>query len=477
LSKVIGRLDRAFNPRSVAVVGDKMGLGYMWLRSLAHFQGKLYSVQIDPRELPGIASLGVKNYLSLLDIPDEIDYVLIATPSKVTPKIIRDCIQKKVGAASLFTAGFAESDTKNGIALQRTIADIARKGNLNLIGPNCMGIYNPKIGLRHSPDQTYGEGGNAGFISQSGTHVTFFTLVAPINGIKVSKSVSYGNAAVLDSSDFLEYLGSDDETRVIGIYIEGVNDGRRFRNCLKNVASRKPVLVWKGGETSEGDRATRSHTGTLAGSPQVWGALIKQCGAIKVDSLDDMLDVMQVLLNAKPTTGNRVGLAAMTGGQSVVITDAFAKAGFEVPQLTERSYREFASFFNTLGASYRNPLDVSLNFPHLDRITKSLDILSRDENIDTVVLEISVAFMKDLMWLDASLLDRMIEELAQHKSRSPKPFVTVVVPAHAESEAIEIKRKLSTHSIPHFPSFHRGANALRRATSYYRRIIRNSTNY
>ena len=472
MSEVIGRLDRAFNPRSVAVVGDKMGLGYMWLRSLSHFSGKLYSVQIDPREFPGIASLGVKNYLSLLDIPDEIDYVLVAVPSKVAPQIIRDCVQKKVGAASLFTAGFAESGTAEGIELQKTIAGIARRGKLNLIGPNCMGIHNPKIGLRHSPDQTYGYSGNAGFISQSGTHATFFTLVAPLNGIKVSKSVSYGNAAVLDSTDFLEYLGSDDETRVIGIYIEGVNDGRRFRDCLRDVAQRKPVLVWKGGETSEGDRATRSHTGSLAGSPQVWDALVKQCGATKVGSIDDMIDTMQVLLNAKPTAGNRVGLAAMTGGQSVIITDAFAEAGFEVPQLTKRSYREFASFFNTLGASYRNPLDVSLNFPHLDRIIKSLDIFSRDENIDAVVLEISVAFMKDLMWLDASLLDRMVDELAQHKARSPKPFITIVVPAHAEIEAIEIRKKLAAHSIPHFLSFSRGANALKKAISYWVRQAR-----
>ena len=465
----MGRLDRAFNPRSVAVVGDKMGLGYMWLRSLSHFSGKLCSVQIDPREFPGIASLGVTNYLSLLDIPDEIDYVIVAVPSKVAPQIIRDCVQKDVGAASLFTAGFAESGTAEGIELQKTIADIARKGKLNLIGPNCMGIHNPKLGLRHSPDQAYGEGGNAGFISQSGTHATFFTLLAPTNGVKVSKSVSYGNAAVLDSTDFLEYLGADDETEAIGIYIEGVNDGRRFRDCLRDVAQRKPVLVWKGGETAEGDRATRSHTGSLAGSPQVWDALVKQCGAIKVGSLDDMIDTMQILLNAKPTAGNRVGLAAMTGGQSVVITDAFASAGFEVPRLSERSYREFAPFFETLGASYRNPLDVSLNFPHLDRIIKSIDILSRDENIDAVVLEISVAFMKDLMWLDASLLDRMVDELARFKDRCPKPFITIVVPAHAESEAIEIKKKLSSHTIPHFPSFARGANALRKATSYWKR--------
>ena len=463
------RLHRAFNPRTVAVVGDKMALGYMWLRSLSHFRGKLYSVQIDPREFPGIAALGVPNYTSLLDIPDEIDYVIVAVPSRIAPQIIRDCVRKKVGAASLFTAGFAESGTDDGIELQRTIADIARDGRLNLIGPNCMGIHNPRLGLRHSPDQPYGDGGNAGFISQSGTHATFFSLVAPLNGVRVSKSVSYGNAAVLDSPDFLDYFDSDGETEAIGLYIEGVNDGRRLFDCLRDVAQRKPVLVWKGGETGEGSRATQSHTGSLAGSPKVWDALIRQCGAIKVASLDEMIDTMQILLNAKPITGNRVGLAAMTGGQSVVITDAFTAAGFDVPTLTEDSYRRFAPFFDTLGASYRNPLDVSLNFPHLDRIVQSLDILSRDVNIDAVVLEVSVPFMQHLTWLDASLLDRMVDELAQHKARSPKPFITIVVPAHAENEAIEIKKKLSSHSIPHFPSFQRGANALMKAITYWQR--------
>ena len=239
-SDAVKRLDRAFNPRSVAIIGDKMALGYMWLKSMSHFQGKLYSVQIDEREFPGIASLGVTNYLSLHDIPDEIDYAVIAVPNNVTPRIIRDCIDKNVGAASLFTSGFAESGTDEGRKLQDTIAKIARDAGFNLIGPNCMGIYNPRIGVRHSMDQPHGRGGNVAFISQSGTHATFFSLVGPQNRIHISKSVSYGNAAVLDSTDYLEYFGGDKETEIIGIYIEGVNDGRKFFSCLKDVACRKP---------------------------------------------------------------------------------------------------------------------------------------------------------------------------------------------------------------------------------------------
>lgn len=462
------RLHRAFNPRTVAVVGDKMALGYMWLNSLAHFQGKLYSVQVDEREFPGIAALGIENYLRLQDIPDEIDYVIVAVPSTVTPRIVRDCVSKKVGGATLFTSGFAESGTADGRRLQQAIASIASEGNLNLIGPNCMGIHNPRIGVRHSHDQPYGEGGTVGFIAQSGTHATFFTLMAPANGVRVSKSVSYGNAAVLDSPDFLEYFGTDNETEMIGLYVEGVNDGRRLFSILQKVARRKPVLVWKGGDTEEGNRATSSHTGSLAGSPQVWDALIKQCGAIKVESLDEMIDVMKVLLRARPGTGNRVGLAAMTGGQSVAITDAFTSAGFDVPMLTEDSYRKFEPFFNTLGASYRNPLDVSFNFPHLDRIIKSLDILGQDENIDSVVLEITVPFMKDLDWLKPGLFDELVGELARFKDRSPKPVIAIVVPGHVEPQALEVKGKLVAHDIPTFPSFERGANALMKAIAYHR---------
>ena len=464
---IVGRLDRAFNPRSVAVVGDKMEMDYMWLRSLAHFQGRVYSVQIDEQEFQGIAALGVKNYLSLLDIPDEVDYVIVAVPRAVAPKIVQDCIQKKVGGVMLFTSGFAESNTEEGIRLQRMITELAREADLTLIGPNCVGIFNPKIGLRHTIDQYCGDGGNVGFISQSGTHATFFSLVGEANGIRISKSVSYGNAAVLDAPDYLEYLGEDEDTTIIGMYIEGVKNGRQFFSSLREIAQRKPVLIWKGGETEEGTAATASHTASLAGSPLLWDALIRQCGAIKVANLDEMVDTIKALLYAKPTTGNRVGLAAMTGGQSVVIADAFAKAGFEIPPLTERSYREFASFFNTIGSSYRNPLDISLNLTHLDRIIRCLDILIEDERIDAVVLELPVVFLTRLSWHIPNFFDDLIDAVALYKERSPKPLLTIMISAHAEIEAITAREKLVARGIPSFPSFERGANALKKVVAYY----------
>jgi acyl-CoA synthetase (NDP forming) len=451
----------------VAVVGDKRENGYMWLRSVSTFKGKVYSVQVDPRELAGIRELGVENYTSLLDIPDRVDYVIVAVPRSVAPRIVADCIQKQVGGVTLFTSGFAETNTEEGRRLQQTITDMAQQADLKLIGPNCMGIFNPKIGLRHSFHQYSGESGPAGFISQSGTHATLFSLVGALQGIKVSKSVSYGNAAVLDCIDYLEYLADDAETRIIGMYIEGTKEGQRLFRCLKEISGRKPVLIWKGGRDEEGVRAAASHTGSLTQSPVLWDALFRQCGVIRVDNLDEMIDTTKALLYIKPTTGRRVGLVAMSGGQSVVITDAFTAAGLTVPLLKESSYRELSSFFNPIGGSYLNPFDISWNIPSVEHLMKILNVLNQDENIDIIVLEISVFFLS-LRWEPgSSFYDHLFDALAEFKLCIAKPFFTILIPGQMEVEAMEIREQLNRRGIPNFPSFERGARALSRMIQYH----------
>ncbi|MBI4302489.1 MAG: CoA-binding protein [Chloroflexi bacterium] len=459
-------LDRAFNPRSVAVVGDKQQTNYMWLRSVSTFQGKVYSVQIDERELPGIAALGVPNYPSLVDIPEPIDYVIVAVPRKVAPKVVADCIQKKVGGAAFFTSGFAETNTEEGIRLQKVLTEMAKAGGLNLIGPNCVGIFNPSIGLRHNAEQYAGERGVVGFISQSGTHASQFSLVGAIHGIKISKSVSYGNAIVLDSTDYLDYLAQDEETKVIGLYIEGVKDGRRFYQALKEAAQIKPVLLWKGGQTDAGARAASSHTASLATSQLLWDAMIRQCGTITVENLDQMIDTIKLLLCSKPASGLRMGLMSMTGGQSVISTDAFVKAGLEVSPLSSQSYEQLATFFNIIGGSYRNPLDVSSNFASLELVMKMLNILAEDENVDAVAMEVSVGFSRDGR-RGPAFWDGLVSGLADYKNKSDKPFFAIVTPAHREATAIEMRNQLTDKYIPSFPSFQRAATAFKKVVEYY----------
>jgi len=453
-------LDRAFNPRSVAVVGDKKEMDYMWLRALSSFQGPVYSVQIDERELPGIAAFGVPNYRSLLDIPGPVDYVVCAVPRAVAPRIVADCIQKQVGGVTLFTSGFAETGTEEGSRLQETIQAMARKAGLNLIGPNCMGIFNPRLGLRHSADQYYGVTGEVGFISQSGTVATLFSLTGYLHGIRVSKSVSYGNAIVLDSPDYLEYLAADPETTTIGLYIEGVHDGRRLFRVLRETAARKPVVAIKGGRTEPGVRAAQSHTGSLTSSPRVWQALFRQCGVLSVDSLEALVDTVQLLVHAPRPTGRRVGLVAMTGGQSVLITDTFARAGLEVPFLSEESYRELASFFNIVGGSYRNPLDMATTFRSIHPLIRMLRVLATDPNVDSVVLEYSVAFLARRPDWKSGFASQMTEALAEFHQATLKPFLVVLTAGPHEAETREVREQLASRGIPTFPSFARAAQAL-----------------
>ena len=472
MSDLQSKLARAFRPRTIAVIGDKRAMGYLWLRSMSTFQGKLYSVQIDPDEIPGIEELGVPNFPSLAEIPDEIDYAVCAVPRAVAPRIIADCAAKGVGGVALFTSGFAETGEAEGAELQAEIGRIAREAGLPLIGPNCMGLYNPKLGIRQSAEQPTGEAGPVGLISQSGTHAINFGLNGAAQGIRVSTSISIGNAEVLDIPDYLDYLAADPETQVIAMYAEGVKDGRRFFEALRRASEAKPVVVWKGGVTEAGARATASHTAALATPNAVWDAVVRQAGALTAESMDDLIDVLKALLFCKPGTGRGMGLMAMTGGQSVVITDAFVRAGLEVPLLTAASYETLAGFFNIIGGSYRNPLDMggTIGFggqpQHLERL---LQILDEDEHVDAIAIELASGFMARRWQADPASLDSLLDLLQAHRERSAKPFVTVLHPGHLEEVASRARARVGERGLAAFASFERAAAALHLAIEYWRR--------
>lgn len=462
------RLERALNPRVVAVVGDKQVNGYMWLRNLSAFNGPVYSVQIDPNEIPGIEALGIQNFPSLTAIPDEVDYVICAVPRQVAPRVLADAAAKGVGGVGMFTSGFAETGEELGVRLQDEVLRVAREHDMVLLGPNCMGLYNPRLGVKFSADQTAGEGGRVGFISQSGTHAINVSLVAGANGILLSKAVSIGNAIILDVPDYLEYFAQDPETDAIALYVEGIKDGRRFARVLREVAAQKPVLIWKGGQTEAGARATQSHTASLSSQMAIWDGLIRQAGAMRVDSLEEMIDTLKVLLLTKPATGKRLGLMAMTGGPSVVMTDAFTKAGFDVPELTEASYAQLAEFFNVVGGSYRNPLDMggTIGGPQGGNLDRLFDILDADANIDAVVMDIAAIFMARGFIQHPERLEEFLDRLSRHRDRSAKPFLTVLNPAHMEAEVLPVRRALQDRGFAALPSFERAAGAMARVAAY-----------
>ncbi len=297
-----------------------------------------------------------------------------------------------------------------------------------------------------------------GFLSQSGTHGYNFALMGYLNGIRVSKLISYGNAVILDSPDYLDYLRDDPDTSIIGMYIEGVRDGRRLFHLLQELTPRKPVLIWKGGQTEPGTRATASHTGWLAESMVIWRAVMRQTGAIEVDNLEEMVDTIKALLYVPSTRQDRVALISMTGGQSVVTTDAFAKAGLQVPTLSEQSYARLGSFFNIVGGSYRNPIDMGSNWEAGEQTSEILEILEDDPQVDIIAFELSLNMLFRRMEANPPFRDFLLDLLISHKRRTHKPFLAIVTPSYVPEAEEELKRLLFTEGIPSFPRF----NARRR---------------
>jgi acyl-CoA synthetase (NDP forming) len=467
------QFDRAFHPRVVAVVGDKQMNGFLWLRAFQRFAGKLYSVQIDPNEIPAIEAMGVNNHRSLLDIPEPVDYVVLAVPRAVAPRVLADCVRKQVGAVTLFTAGFSETGDPEGVRLEQELAAHARAAGLLLIGPNCMGIANLRIGMCNFPNQPVGDAaaGRVGFIGQSGTHTITFCMRAPGEGVGISKAVSWGNGVVADAADYLEYLRDDPDTAVIGLYVEGVRDGRRFFNVLRQTTPTKPVILWKGGLSEAGQRAIFSHTAALATPAAVWHGMVRQAGAIAVDSQDALLDVTRTLLAGQSATGSRCGLVAMTGGPSVVMTDAFTQAGLEVPLLSEASYHRLREFFQIVGGSLRNPLDagstIAMGF-RSDNLVRLLDILDQDSAIDVMALDLGAGLSIERYVEHPELATAMTEALVHFAERSSKPFAVVADAAHRPVEAARLRDDLRRRGVLTFVSPQRAAQALWHAIEYWR---------
>ncbi|MEW6184735.1 MAG: CoA-binding protein [Thermodesulfobacteriota bacterium] len=462
------KLERAFNPRVVAVVGDSKGNNFNWLKAQKTLKGKLYSVHVNPKSFEDIKALGIENYPSLLDIPEAVDLAIVAVPRNTAPVVLDDCINKEVAAAHFFSAGFSETGTEEGNTLERRLVKKAEKAGFHLIGPNCMGLFNPMAGIRQSEEQYTGVSGPIGFITQSGSIAIGFSLDAHLQGLNINKSVSFGNGIVVDSPDFLEYFGQDKEIKAIGMYLEGVKNGRRFLSVLKEVAAQKPVVIWKGGRTEDGGRATASHTGSLATSQALWEAIVHQSGAIQVAGLEELIDTLKALTFLPPVYGERVAIAGGPGGQSVTATDIFAEAGLKVPPLTQASYDELETFFGPVGGSYRNPIDSA--GPVRRDMKRVMQIVARDPHIDTLVYFVST---KPGWHLHPEQLRGGMEILDQVRKINPKPLMVVSLfhNPEAEKETREVMEKIQGLGIPVFPSFERCALALKNSFNYHRLAV------
>ena len=467
---VQARLDRVFHPKVVAVVGAKRDNDYMWLRAHEPFTafGKIYHVNVDEREWPGAEELGFPNVASLLDIPEPVDYVAVSVPNTVVPAVLRDCAAKAVGGAHVFAAGFAETGTEEGAQLEQAVRSIADEGDLLVIGPNGMGIYHPALGIR--PGRLLPHGGAGGYfsyISQSGSTTMSIASAAPAGGIAVAKAVSFGNGTVADATDFLRYFAADDATEIIGLYLEGVRDGPAFFDALREAAARKPVLVWKVGSTAESARAGVAHTASEPVPAALWDAMLTVCGAIKVTSIEEMLETAMALRYIGDP-GLDAALIAVSGGHSGKIADVFGHQGFRIPSPGPESLEEIASYAELAGGSFSNPFEGP-SVRGAEHLERTLDVLGRDAGFDAIMLELAAGDVQR----DADAVEHRIELLLSARERQPgTPIVTVVSTDFPHAEGVDLQalaRPFFEAGLACFPSMERAAVALRNARDYHRR--------
>jgi acetyltransferase len=349
-------LGAVFRPRRVAVVGasDRPGkTGTLVMRNLAAFEGEVVPVTRSQDEVGGR-----KAYPDLRAVPGLVDLAVLTVPAGAVPTVLEDAAAAGVGAAVVMSSGFAEIG-EEGARLQEAAVAAARKGRVRLVGPNCFGVQNCATGLNASIALgTPATGGAISLATQSGAYgVAIYTLGVE-EDLGFAKIYSAGNKAEVSDAEVLAYLGDDDETRVVCLFLESMAGGREFFDQLRRVAARKPVIVAKTGRTEAGARAAVSHTAALATEAAVWQAALEQGGAVQARTGLEMIDAAKALEWQPAPAGPRVGIVTNSGGTGVELTDLLGECGLEVPELSPALQRRLAARLPG-HASPRNPVDVT----------------------------------------------------------------------------------------------------------------------
>jgi acyl-CoA synthetase (NDP forming) len=462
----------AFTPRSVAVLGASTrdrgrANGFIWGMQEMEYPGRIYPVNPNADEI-----MGYKCYPSLAAVPEVPDLVIMAVGAGRAEQALEDCIAKGARNIHMFTAGFAETGEEEGAQLAERLREVAARGRLNIVGPNCMGIYSPRG--RISPwGKLPAEVGPIAFLTQSGALGSEFVRLVPDHGLRMSKVISYGNGYVLDCTDFLEYLERDPDTKIIAMYLEGVRDGRKLLRMVQRISLTKPVVILKGGLTAAGAKAAASHTGSLAGEGAIWDAFYAQSGAIRVDSMEEMVDVLQALVRLPPCTGRGVALVGGAGGTSVAATDICARAGLSVPTITEETQRELRTFIGVAGTSVQNPLDIGMQLRGPDDLIHVLEVVAKDPQIDLLLMVVYV-FQRGVPWRGgATDMLRPLLKFARGSSHRQPFAVAIRAPAEnreAETDRLRTTRAFLAANDPVFKTVERACRALYKYTGYYRSL-------
>jgi acyl-CoA synthetase (NDP forming) len=478
-------LNRIFRPESVAVIGasnDTAKFGGRILENLMKFgfRGKLFPVNPKESQVQGIFS-----FPDIKDVTDPVDLAIITTPGPFVVPAVRACAEKGVKGVEILSAGFRESG-EEGKLLESELIDIAGQSGMRIVGPNCFGIYCPAGGLTLLPGVDFSrESGSVGFISQSGGGACDIVNMGQGRAVRFSVLVSYGNGCDVDAVDLLRYFEQDNNTRVVGAYLEGVKDGTSFFKALKSCAAKKPVVIHKGGLTEQGQRGTIGHTGSMAGSQKTWEAAVKSAGATAAYDIKDLSDCLMAFGLLNEFKGKGAGVLAGGGLRCVEALDAASVNGFEVPVLDSKTINMMKKLLPPSGGAAGNPADLANPGMPPGIIVPIMEAMAERENIDFLVLyQLLFYLLSTFTREEGKNPDFKPERFEFHREIAPaaqaifqqsrKPLVVIIPeissdPDHMAVEEGKMKaRKFYTdNGIPCFESGAQAFSVLRRVADYY----------
>jgi 4-hydroxybutyryl-CoA synthetase (ADP-forming) len=426
-----------FSPKSIAIIGasEKPGVGKTIFYNIAkHFKGKIYPVTPSNPTVGGLTA-----YKNVLDIPDSIDLAVVAAPSKFTPSVMEEVGKKGIKGAIIVSAGFKEVD-EAGAKLEREVGETAKKYDIKVIGPNCLGIMSfSKDNIMNSTFlKITPKFGNIALVSQSGAICAATVEDAEAQNIGFSKVISMGNKVDMDESDVLELLAEDEDTRVIVMYLEDIRNARRFMEIAKRITTqrKKPIIVLKSGRTAEGAKAAASHTGALGGSDANYEAAFAQCGVIRVDTMGELFD-LATAFSKQPLPDGNVVIVSNAGGPAIISTDACSRYGLKMADIS--SIRdEIAEVIPAYG-SPRNPVDIVGDADYL-RFEKVLLLTLAHPNVGSVVTMCTPSAT-----LNYDDLARVLVKMSQRF-----PSKTILASLMGLAEGIENRRIMSEGGIPYY---------------------------
>jgi 3-hydroxypropionyl-CoA synthetase (ADP-forming) len=436
-------MDLFFNAKSVALIGaspepGKIGNSVMESLVKHDYKGKVY-----PVNAKGYSEImGVKAYKNLLDVKDPVDVVIVTVDLKFVPDLLTECGKKNIHNMVIISGGGKELGGERA-AIEKRIQDQSRELNVRIIGPNCIGIFNGENRLDCAfqghlrmlrPKQ-----GNVAFLSQSGTVGIAFMETSDAFGL--SKMISYGNRSDVDEADMIHYLAQDPNTNVIGLYVEGLGDGRKFMNAAKNVIKehQKPIVVFKNGRSTKGAKQAASHTGSLGGSFAVISGAFEQTGIISVDSYEELTSALKALTWQPVPKGNKIAMVTNGAGPIIAAIDNFERLNLELAQLSDQTMKSFKEHYP---ATYviGNPCDVT-GSASADDYRFAIQSFLDDPNVDII--------MPWFVFQDDPLEEKIVDILADFQKQKKKP---ILVGAMGGPYTEKISKKIEAFNIPVYQS-------------------------